>query len=173
MVILLNMTLWFSLAAFRLLSLSLIFATLITICVGVGLFAFIFKGTLCASCTWICFFLLVWEVFSPDILSYIFSPLLFLFFLDPWIVNDIPDGLLWRLSGKESTYWCRRCRFDPWIRNIHWKKNWQPDIVTWGIPRTEEPSGLQPMGIKRVGHHLVTKSQQQQNDTSEISCLHF
>ena len=53
MVILLNMTLWFSLAAFRLLSLSLIFATLITICVGVGLFAFIFKGTLCASCTWI------------------------------------------------------------------------------------------------------------------------
>ena len=34
-----------------------------------------------------------------------------------------------RLSGKESTCQCRRCRrhgFDPWIRKIPWRRKWQP-----------------------------------------------
>ena len=26
-------------------------------------------------------------------------------------------------------------------------------ILAWGIPRTEEPAGLQSMGSKRVGHN--------------------
>ena len=30
-------------------------------------------------------------------------------------------------------------------------------ILAWGIPRTEEPGGLQSMGSQRVGHNLVTK----------------
>ena len=30
-------------------------------------------------------------------------------------------------------------------------------ILTWEIPRTEEPGGLQSMGLQRVGHDLVTK----------------
>ena len=33
------------------------------------------------------------------------------------------------LSGKESAYQCRRCRFDPWIRKIPWRKEWQPAPV--------------------------------------------
>ena len=30
-------------------------------------------------------------------------------------------------------------------------------ILAWKIPRTEEPGRLQPMGLQRVGHDLVTK----------------
>ena len=33
-------------------------------------------------------------------------------------------------------------------------------ILAWKIPWTEEPGGLQSMGLKRVGHDLVTKQQQ-------------
>ena len=46
----LYVTLCFSLFAFRVLSISLTFAILITICLGVGLIWFILFGTLCASC---------------------------------------------------------------------------------------------------------------------------
>ena len=35
-------------------------------------------------------------------------------------------------------------------------------ILPWEIPWTEEPGGLQSMGLQRVGHDLVTKEQQQQ-----------
>ena len=30
-------------------------------------------------------------------------------------------------------------------------------ILAWKIPRTEEPGGLQSMGLQRVRHHLVTE----------------
>ena len=30
-------------------------------------------------------------------------------------------------------------------------------ILAWEIPWTEEPSGLQSMGLQRVGHDLQTK----------------
>ena len=43
----------FSLVAFYILSLSLIFVSLITECLGVFLLGFILPGTLCASCTWL------------------------------------------------------------------------------------------------------------------------
>ena len=32
-------------------------------------------------------------------------------------------------------------------------------IIIWEIPWTEEPSRLQSMGSRRVGHNLVTKQQ--------------
>ena len=35
-------------------------------------------------------------------------------------------------------------------------------ILAWEIPWTEEPGGLQSMGLQRVRHDLVTKQQQQQ-----------
>ena len=34
-------------------------------------------------------------------------------------------------------------------------------ILAWEIPRTEEPGGLQSMGLQRVGHDLGNKQQQQ------------
>ena len=33
-------------------------------------------------------------------------------------------------------------------------------ILAWEIPQTEEPGGLQSMGLQRVGHNLATKQQQ-------------
>ena len=44
-------------------------------------------------------------------------------FLYPW------TGLPWWLSGKESTFQCKRCkrcRFDPWVGKILWSRKWQP-----------------------------------------------
>ena len=34
-------------------------------------------------------------------------------------------------------------------------------ILAWEIPWTEEPGGLQTMGLQRVGHDLATKQEQQ------------
>ena len=36
-------------------------------------------------------------------------------------------------------------------------------LLGWEIPWTEEPGGLQSMGLQRAGHSLATK--QQQNST--------
>ena len=33
-------------------------------------------------------------------------------------------------------------------------------ILAWRIPQTEEPGGLQSIGLQGVGHDLVTKLQQ-------------
>ena len=37
-------------------------------------------------------------------------------------------------------------------------------ILAWRIPWTEEPGGLQSMGLKSIGHNLATKQQQQIKD---------
>ena len=42
-------------------------------------------------------------------------------------------------------------------------------ILTWEIPWTEEPGGLQSMGSQRVGHDLATKQQQQQQKYCSLS----
>ena len=34
-------------------------------------------------------------------------------------------GLPWWLSGKEPAYQCKRCRFDPWVGKILWRRKWQ------------------------------------------------
>ena len=45
-------------------------------------------------------------------------------------------------SGKESTFQCRgwkRCRFDPWVGKISWRRKWHYfTIITWKISWTEE-----------------------------------
>jgi len=43
--------------------------------------------------------------------------------------------------------------FDPGIRKIPWRREWQPVAsLAWRIPWTDEPEGLQSMGLQRVGH---------------------
>ena len=57
-------------------------------------------------------------------------------------------------SSKEPTCQCGRCRFDPWVGNITWIRAWQPTPVflpgqsLW----TEEPTGVQSTGSRRVWH---------------------
>ena len=56
---------------------------------------------------------------------------------------DFPGGsVVKNLPAK-----CRRCGFDPWVGKIPaGGGNSNSSILTWVIPRTEEPGGLQSMG---------------------------
>ena len=54
-----------------------------------------------------------------------------------------------------------------------WSQGWEyplekemathSSILVWWIPWTEEPGGLQPMGLQRVGHNWVTEHSTQSN----------
>ena len=70
----------FPLAAFNILSLSLLFVSLVTTCLGVFLLGFIPPGTFCASWTWLTIPFPILGKFSPIISSNIFSSFLSLFY---------------------------------------------------------------------------------------------
>ena len=58
------------------------------------------------------------------------------------------------LSGKESACQCRRREFDPWFRKIPLEEGMatHSSIPAWRIPWTEDPGGLQSVGLHRVRH---------------------
>ena len=62
--------------------------------------------------------------------------------------------LLWWLGGKESACQGRRRRFDVWVGKSPLEKEMaaHSSILAWRIPWTEEPGGLQSMGLHRVRH---------------------
>ena len=47
-----------------------------------------------------------------------------IFFLLKSLKIKLFIGSMW-LSGKECACHCRRCRFNPWVRKIPWKRKWQ------------------------------------------------
>ena len=60
--------------------------------------------------------------------------------------------------GKELNCQCgrhKRTRFDPWVRKIPCRREWQPIPVflLGDSPWTEKPGRLQVMGLQRVGHN--------------------
>ena len=57
-------------------------------------------------------------------------------------------------SGKESICQHRRCGFDPWVKEDPLEKETatHSSILAWRILWTEEPGGLQCMGLQRLGH---------------------
>ena len=57
----------------------------------------------------------------------------------------------WQHSGKESTCQCRRCRFNPWVRKIPWRRKWQPTcILAWGKnPMNQEAWWATPPGVAK------------------------
>ena len=57
------------------------------------------------------------------------------------------------------------CGFDPWVREILWRRKWQPSpVFSPGEYHGEYHVAWQPTmhGIARVRHDLVTKQQQKQ-----------
>ena len=54
----------------------------------------------------------------------------------------------------------RRLGFDLWVGKISWRRAWQPTplLLPGESPWTEEPGGLQSMGLQRVGHDWVTNT---------------
>ena len=69
-------------------------------------------------------------------------------------------GLLWWLSGKESTCQCRR-RVHPWVRKSTWRRKWQATPVSLPGKFHGQRSlvGYSPWGCKTVRHNLETKHQ--------------
>ena len=70
----------------------------------------------------------------------------------------IDVGLPRWLSGKESTSQANMpalslCQEDPLEKEM----TTHTSILAWGIPLTEEPSGLELMASQRVGHNIETK----------------
>jgi len=70
----------FSLATFNILSLCLVFANLISMCLGVFLLGFILYRTFCASWTWLTILFHAWEIFICNLLKIFHIAFLFLFF---------------------------------------------------------------------------------------------
>ena len=59
--------------------------------------------------------------------------------------------------GKEPACQCRRCKrhgFSPWMgRSLDKEMAIHSSTLTWEIPWTEEPGGLQSLGSQRVGYN--------------------
>jgi len=63
--------------------------------------------------------------------------------------GGFPGGI----RGKEPSCQCRRHqrhRFNPWVGKIPWRRAWQPTPVFL----TEEPGGLQSIGLHRIRHRV-------------------
>ena len=69
---------------------------------------------------------------------------------------EAQESRYWRLNGGPSSKGhacqCRRhkrCKFDPWVAKIPWRRAWQPTPVF--LPE-EEPGRLQSIGSQTVRH---------------------
>ena len=63
------------------------------------------------------------------------------------------------LSGKEPACQHRRLGFDPRVRKIPWRREWQPVISAGKSHGERSLIGYSPWGWKRVRHDFVTKKQ--------------
>ena len=85
--------------------------------------------------------------------------------------------LPWWLSGKESVCQCKRRGFNPWIKKIPWRGNWQPTpVFSPGESHgPEELGGLQSMGreesdtTERLHFHLSRGKQSHDRPYSQES----
>ena len=80
-----------------------------------------------------------------------------LFFLQ---LSNIPLWVSLWLSGKEPLCQCRRCRFDPWVRKIPWKRRWQltPVFLPEKSHGQKSLESYSPWGQRRVRHNLAQPS---------------
>ena len=76
-------------------------------------------------------------------------------------------GLPRWVSGKESACHCRRHEFDPWLRKIPWRREWQPTPVTLPGKSHGQRSlaGYSPWGHKE----LDTTQQLNDNNKTKAS----
>ena len=70
-------------------------------------------------------------------------------------------GLPCGSAGKESACNAGDLGLIPgWGRSPEKEMATHCSILAWRIPWTEEPAGLQSMGLQRVGHDLVSKQRE-------------
>ena len=91
----------------------------------------------------------------------------YIIFFNPVIILQLfieEKGFPGGTSGKEPACHCRRHRRH---RLLGWEDPLEKGMAThssilaWRIPLTEQPGGLQPMGLCRVGH-----------DWRDLACIH-
>jgi len=110
----LYVTCYFFFAAFNILSLCLVFVSLMSMCLGMFLLGFILYGTLCASWTWLTF--PVGELFNYNLFkNFLFLFLFLFFFWDPYNLNVgafdmVPEISETVLSSFHSFYFIRLFR---------------------------------------------------------------
>ena len=79
-------------------------------------------------------------------------------FINYWWSSGILTGFPWWLRWWRICLQCRRPRFDPWVRKIHWRKKWLPIPVflpgAFNVQRSlEGPWGpWKSMGSPTVRH---------------------
>ena len=64
----------------------------------------------------------------------------------------------------------------PAMQKLPWRRKWQPthsSTLAWRIPRTEEPGGLQSVGLQRVGHNWATETTAAAMDMFALFLWHF
>ena len=90
----------------------------------------------------------------------------FFFFLIYWNIVFGPPG--W-LSGKESACHCRRCRFDPWLRKMPWRRTWQP--TSGFLPGESHDRGVLWATVHGVTKELDTTERLKQPTNHTLSKL--
>ena len=66
----------------------------------------------------------------------------------------------WWLSGKESACQCRKCRFNPWVGKMPWRRKWQTTPVSLPGKSYAQRSlvGYRPGGVAESGAWLSDKT---------------
>ena len=87
------------------------------------------------------------------------------------------------LNGKEAACQCRRCRFDPWVRRMPWRRKWQlapvfgPGITkswTWLSDLAAAAAAtLNAVGCSSKGHIIFTISYQHPAQYGYLSFIKF
>ena len=119
-----------SLVAFNILSLSLVFGSLIIMCLGVFLLGFILPGTLCFLGLIDYFLSHLKEVFSYQLFKYFLSSFLFFFsFWDPCnanvgAFNVVPASLIAQLVKNPPAMQ------ETWIRSLGWEDPLEKEKAT-------------------------------------------
>ena len=83
-----------------------------------------------------------------------------------WLMHSSSTGFPGGASSKEPTCQCRlykRCRFDPWVGKVLWRRAWQPTPVF--LPRESygqrslvgcSPWGRKELDMTEVTSHICT-----------------
>ena len=79
------------------------------------------------------------DIMWKTIFTYFHVPIPFLWFL--LITKYINELTRLMDSGKDSACQCRRCRFDPWVEKISWRRKWHDNLFQYSCLETSMDRG--------------------------------
>ena len=90
----------------------------------------------------------------------------------PWMINNWSFPWIYRKVGMN-----RAAMRETWVRSLGCRDPLEEgmathfSILTWRIPWTEKPSGLQSMGSQRIGYNWSNLIGEGTRDPLQYSCL--